>query len=186
MRFCIILILIIIVTYYVYKNTKETFIYTPELMNEVLKRNDIFVNYLRKKYTNDIKWGKHVKFLVNNYDKERVTENFPYKGNYEDTSYVVGKGSEIVFCLRNITDNGYPPVDINTMMYVSIHELTHIFQYSEYGHEYSFFKLFKWMLNRAIECGVYVPENYSKKPVSYCGMTLKENVYFDEEFKSIK
>ena len=49
----------------------------------------------------------------------------------------------------------------------------------EIGHGSEFWKNFKFLLVNAKEIGIYIPEDYKKKQVSYCGMQISDNPYFD-------
>lgn len=91
-----------------------------------------------------------------------------------DTSYTINKGSYVVFCLapRDVEDNRV--YDINTLMYVAIHELSHIVSFT-LGHTEEFKDNFKNLLEHAIRCGVYKHVDYSKKPQEYCGILINKN-----------
>ena len=83
------------------------------------------------------------------------------------TSYSINKGEQIVLCLRNKD----ALVDINTMMFVVLHELTHIATES-IGHTPEFWDNFKWILEESINIGIYQKKDYDRESVEYCGMTI--------------
>lgn len=83
------------------------------------------------------------------------------------TSYSINKGEQIVLCLRNKDKL----VDINTMMFVVLHELSHIATESV-GHTPEFWDNFKWILEESINVGIYQKKDYDKESVEYCGMTI--------------
>ena len=87
------------------------------------------------------------------------------------TSYTVNKGERIVFCLRFKVINTIH--DINTLMYVVIHELAHI-GCPEYGHTPLFKEIFKFLLIQSSKIGIYTPIDYRKNPQNYCGMEINE------------
>lgn len=92
------------------------------------------------------------------------------------TSYTINKGEKIVFCIRfKITDNIH---DMNTIMYVVIHELAHI-GCPEFGHTKLFKDIFKFLLENGIKIKIYNPVNYIKFPQNYCGMTINEYLLDD-------
>ena len=70
--------------------------------------------------------------------------------------------------------------DINTMMFVVIHELAHIMN-NRWGHTKSsnFWELFKFMLINGIEIGIYEPINYAIDPIVYCGLEITYNPIYD-------
>jgi hypothetical protein len=87
------------------------------------------------------------------------------------TSYTVNKGEKIVFCLRSKVLNDIH--DMNTLMYVVIHELGHV-GCPEFGHTPLFREIFKFLLEQSIIINIYNPIDYRKYPKNYCGMTINE------------
>jgi hypothetical protein len=85
----------------------------------------------------------------------------------EYTSYSVNKGEKIIFCLRQ-KNKEQSLVDINTVMFVAIHECGHICTVS-IGHTKEFWDNFSWLLEEAIQIGIYTQTDYKSKPVEYCG-----------------
>ena len=108
--------------------------------------------------------------IVRNFKPEKVSE-----GNESSkyTSYSVNKGEKIVFCLRS-KDAGKKLVDLNTLMFVALHELAHVATESV-GHTAEFWDNFKWILNEAINIGVYKKQDFKKNPQPYCGMTITDS-----------
>lgn len=97
------------------------------------------------------------------------------------TSYTVNKGEKIVFCLRSkILDQIH---DINTIMYVVIHEMAHV-ACPEYGHTKLFKEIFKFFLVESAKINIYTIRNYSINPQQYCGMTISE--YLLDDVKTIQ
>ena len=87
------------------------------------------------------------------------------------TSYTVNKGEKLVFCIRSkVIENIH---DMNTIMYVAIHETAHVFSTS-YGHTPEFKANFKFLLEQSIEIGIYEPIDYRIYKQSYCGMVINE------------
>lgn len=75
----------------------------------------------------------------------------------------------IVMCLRDPTTKKY--YDMNTLMYVAIHELSHMISvsYSEKEHNDEFKKIFSSLLNKAKSIGIYDPR--LPLPSVYCGVS---------------
>ena len=65
-------------------------------------------------------------------------------------------------------------VDLNTMMFVAIHEMGHIMSKS-YGHTEEFWDNFADLLEVGVELGLYKNEDYSTTPKEYCGMDITTN-----------
>ena len=92
-----------------------------------------------------------------------------------DTSYSENKGQRIVVCLRDKTKPPqYPLIDINTVMFVMLHEMSHLMT-ETIGHTPEFWGNFKRILHDAIKVGIYTPVNYSRQPTPYCGMTITDS-----------
>jgi hypothetical protein len=91
-----------------------------------------------------------------------------------DTSYSENKGQRIVVCLRDKTKPPYPLVEINTVMFVMLHEMSHLMT-ETIGHTPEFWENFRRILHDAVKIGIYTPVNYSRQPTPYCGMTITDS-----------
>jgi len=118
--------------------------------------------------------------LINNYKYiKMIKKRLPYSkikessANSEYTSYSINKGEELVFCLRSKIDNKLH--DINDIMYVAVHEIAHI-GCPEIGHTPLFKKINKFLLEKAVDKGLYTFENYRETNKEYCGITLTSNI----------
>lgn len=115
---------------------------------------------------------ERVELLRRRFDPRNVSEGSSKSGY---TSYSVNKGEKIVVCIRQ-TDNKF--VDLNDVLYVVIHELAHLAT-NEIGHTPTFWKNFSFLLQNAIDCGLYEYRNYQKKPTPYCGINLSSSILGD-------
>jgi len=115
-----------------------------------------------------------VKRLVENFNPERITETLPTS---KLTAYSENKGEKIAFCL-NETKTGNKLIDMETLTFVAIHELSHVMS-NDIGHGDEFWVNFKFLLENAERAGVYKNIDYKESPKSYCGMTITDNPYFD-------
>jgi hypothetical protein len=104
----------------------------------------------------------------------KIVETLPTS---EYTAYSENKGKKIAFCLNKEKHNNNNLIDENTLMFVAIHEMSHIATES-IGHNKEFWDNFKFLLNEAKEAGVYEVVDYSKNNQEYCGMTITDNPYF--------
>lgn len=93
--------------------------------------------------------------------------------NEKYTSYSINKGEKIVFCLRS-RDAEKKLMDLNTMMFVALHELAHVAT-SEVGHTPVFWDNFRWLLEEAIQIGVYREQDFKTKPTPYCGIMITDS-----------
>jgi hypothetical protein len=80
----------------------------------------------------------------------------------------IDKGTEIRICIRD--NNKFE--DINTAMFVILHELAHIMSVSV-GHTQEFYQHFYYITHLASYLNLYVPENFMDSPKTYCGTTIK-------------
>jgi len=114
--------------------------------------------------------------ILNRYNPDNLVENSPH--DKKDTSYTLNKGSTIAFCLREKNASG-DLHDINTLIFVAIHELGHI-AIDDNDHPPLFWKIFKWLLQEAELGNIYFSKDYQKDPVKYCGMGVNYNPLYDD------
>ena len=128
------------------------------------------VDYLDKKMPKN----KDIDRLVDGFDDTKINETLPTS---EFTAYSENKGQKMAFCLHK-RKGGTKLIDENTLMFVALHELSHIMTLSV-GHTDEFWNNFKFLLTHAIKLKLYHPVDYKKKPQPYCGMKITDNPYFD-------
>jgi hypothetical protein len=116
----------------------------------------------------------NVKRLVEGFNPQNVSETLPTS---EFTAFSENKGDKLAFCL-DTEKNGGKLIDENTLMFVGIHEISHIATESV-GHTNEFWTNFKFLLEQAAKMNIYTPIDYKKAPKKYCGMTITDNPYFD-------
>lgn len=129
------------------------------------------VNHLAKKYPNK----ENVKRLINGYNPKKIYETLPTS---EFTAYSENKGEKLAFCLDTEKNSKGRLIDLNTLMYVALHEVSHIASKS-IGHNDEFWNNFKFMITEAKEINIYNPIDYKKEPARYCGMNISDNPYYD-------
>jgi hypothetical protein len=125
--------------------------------------------------------GERIIQLMNNYNVDQIYEISPLNPS-GSTSYTENKGEKLVLCLRKKEANGenkHELHDVNTIMFVVLHELTHIMN-DQWGHKEQYWRMFKFIILNAMEAGVYKPVDYAKNPVVYCGMKITYSPYYDE------
>jgi hypothetical protein len=143
-----------------------------EMLAEIKSRMDKVKNYYAKE---EFESDPTAKLLVERYNPHRLIEN---SMTSPDTSYSENKGEKIVLCLRDKTNPpGYPLVDLNTVMFVVLHEMAHLMtaDLSTGKHTPEFWANFRRLLQDAAQMGVYQPVNYAHSPVSYCGMEITDS-----------
>jgi hypothetical protein len=74
----------------------------------------------------------------------------------------------IYLCVRDENGNYYP---MNTLIYVALHEIAHLFNKDDYGHTPRFHSIFQKLLCKASYKGIYDP---NLPHVSfYCGVDIR-------------
>ena len=129
-----------------------------------------FVDKMGNKYPD----RKNVTRLVKNFNPKKIYETLPTSVY---TAYSENKGEKLAFCTTT-TKEGNKLIDENTLMFVALHELSHIMTEST-GHTTEFWQNFKFLLENAVEFNIYEPINYKKNPKDYCGMQITDNPYYD-------
>jgi hypothetical protein len=147
------------------------------LINKMTKKyHDNKLNLSPKKY-------KIVKSIIHktqkNYKSHSLKENFPSTPG-KDVSFNINKGDHISLCLRDF-NNPKNFHEFNDIMFVAIHELAHSCTKS-YAHTDEFWYNFKFLLENAIEFGIYKFVNYNKYPVNYCSMAITYTPLIDPSY----
>jgi len=115
-----------------------------------------------------------IKRLKDGFNPGNISETLPTS---EFTAYSENKGEKLAFCLNNKKTSNKVLIDDNTLMFVAIHELSHIATKS-IGHNSEFWSNFKFLLKIAKNIGVYIPVDYNRSPQQYCGMVINDNPYY--------
>uniref|UniRef100_A0A6C0D2D3 Uncharacterized protein n=1 Tax=viral metagenome TaxID=1070528 RepID=A0A6C0D2D3_9ZZZZ len=155
--------------YCIRERAKETA--AADLLANVTEKCKELVKYMNQKHPDD----ERVKRLVAGFNPQKVMETLP---NSSYTAYSENKGEKVAFCLNRSKNNNDDLIDMNTLMFVAIHELSHIMTES-IGHKSDFWENFKWLLENAKNAGIHDPVDYKNSPKEYCGMQIKDNPYYD-------
>ena len=142
-----------------------------DLLAMVSNKCTKMVEYMKNKYPDD----SRCVYLANNYNPSRFIETLPTS---ELKAYSENKGQKIAFCLNKKNTNNNELIDINTLTFVALHELSHLMTES-IGHNQDFWQNFKFLLVNAKEAGIYEPIDYKNNPQEYCSMDITDNPYFD-------
>jgi hypothetical protein len=145
---------------------------SAKLLNELINK---MYSLKKNVVDNKNKYPEYIEYIEQfnqNFNKNR-TKIYETSLNSEYTSYSINKGEELVFCLRSKTTHKLH--HINLLIYVAVHELAHT-ACPETGHTPLFNKIFKFLLERAIDINIYYYEDYASNPIEYCGMKLYTNI----------
>ena len=149
------------------KHLKEA----ANLLAEVTRRMKAMVAYMKKTHPDD----PRTKRLVEGFNPQSISETLP---NSELTAYSENKGEKLAFCLNQRKNSNTKLIDIDTLTFVALHELSHIMTVS-IGHKQEFWENFKFLLENAKKAGIYEPVDYKNNPQHYCGMDITDNPFFD-------
>jgi len=133
------------------------------LIAQIREKLIIITDHLIKSYPDEDRTMR----LKKNFRPDNIKEGID---NPEFTSYSVNKGEQIVLCLRSHNKL----MDLNTMIFVVLHELAHICTLS-IGHTTEFWDNFKWILEEAINIGIYKKQDFKLNNVDYCGMKITDS-----------
>lgn len=143
-----------------------------DLMARVTVKMEEMVKYMKSHHPND----ERTKRLVAGFDPNVISETLPTSTL---TAYSENKGEKIAMCLNKNKKKGEDElIDLNTLTFVALHEMSHIMTVS-IGHKEEFWQNFKFLLENAQKANIYTPTDYKKNSQVYCGMTLNNNPYFD-------
>ena len=138
-------------------------IYASTVLSKIRINLEALIKELNKKYPDDYR-------VININQRINLDSIMETPSHMDYTSYSLNKGEEISFCIRDKKNynNFYP---FNVMMFVAIHELSHIAS-NGIGHDQEFYENFKWLLEEANQLGIYKKENFNDKPQMYCGINI--------------
>jgi len=140
------------------------------LLEEVRRRINLLEAYFSTNMNKYPEYLPYIKQLLERGRNIKLNEN-PPDGNL--TSFTLNKGEEMSLCLRSKKDGHFH--DINLIMYVVLHELSHV-ACPEEQHTKLFKKIFVFFLMIGAQIGIYRPIPFDIQPVEYCGMTISENL----------
>jgi hypothetical protein len=142
-----------------------------DLLAKMTEKCKELVAHVGKKYPKQ----ENVKRLVAGFNPKKIMETLP-TSSY--TAYSENKGEKLAFCLNKKKEDNNKLIDESTLLFVAIHELSHIMTKS-IGHKSEFWANFKFLLENAKEAGIHTPVDYKKTPQEYCGMKIHDNPYYD-------
>jgi predicted metal-dependent hydrolase len=143
-----------------------------DLLAKTTEKCKQLVEYVYKKYPEN----PFCQRLKSGFNPQKVVETLPTS---EYTAYSENKGEKIAFCLNpKKNENLDDLIDEHTLMFVAIHELTHVGTKS-IGHKTDFWENFKFLLTEAKVAGIHEPIDYKKNPSEYCSMPIRDNPFFD-------
>lgn len=127
---------------------------------------------------------KHaVQRLLARYNPDNLAENSP-KDPTGDTSYTIDKGAVVALCLRERGAESASIHDLNTLTFVTLHEMGHI-AIEDVDHPPRFWSAFRFLLEEAEAAGIYTSKRYEDDPEPYCGVKIDYNPRWDPNNPSL-
>lgn len=166
-------------TYMIRRGNNHTQTFFKESANALAminQRMEKLIDHLEKNYSSDSSKSYFIKKLRENYNPYMISEAALDK---RYTTYTVDK-QNMHICLR--TRNAEEKVyDMNTLMYVVLHESAHLANYSPdgsaiIGHGNEFKMVFKFLVEQSIKIGIYNYVDYANIPQEYCGIIVTTNI----------
>lgn len=142
---------------------------TADELAKIRRNIKNLVKYL--KIHPDPEYQEYINKLTQKVDHVIMTENI---NDFLYTSYSVNKGEQLVFCLRS-RKNENQIHDLNLMMYVVLHEISHI-ACPVYDHGEIFKKIFRYLTQVAIQINIYSPIDFKNNNKEYCGIQITDSI----------
>ena len=149
---------------YLVRNLEDKVV-AADTLAQLRKQLTSFVHDIKKAYPNNTAVSR----LMSKFRPYNLTES---SSDSKFTSYSVNKGEKIVFCLRQRDESG-KLVQLNTLMFVALHELAHIMTVS-IGHSKEFWTNFRFLLKFALKRNYYQYQPFHTKPEPYCGTMITD------------
>lgn len=143
-----------------------------DLLASTASRCQELVDYVAKKYPDN----ENIQKMKEKFNPKNISETLPTS---EYTAYSENKGEKLAFCLNTEKHDNDKLIDGDTLLFVAIHELSHIMTKS-IGHKTEFWDNFKFLLKEAQEANIHNPIDYKKNPKQYCSMKIRDNPYYDK------
>lgn len=150
---------------------------SADTLAEINGRIEKLIIFLDSNYANDPSKNYFIKKLKANYNPSIISEA---EIDPRYTTYTIDK-EDMHICLRtrDKIENIY---DINILMYVVLHELSHLCNYDRsgeaiIGHGNEFRSIFRFLVENSINMGIYSYTDYTKTPVEYCGISISSQIY---------
>ena len=141
------------------------------LLALIHQRVNSITDYL---YANKDKFKQYEKYIIKLHNRLPNAKIYEGANDGVYTSYSINKGDELIFCLRSIKNKDQLH-DINLLMYVALHEISHI-ACPDIGHDQLFIEIFEFITRQAMALGFYQKIDFNNYPMEYCGLIVNGSV----------
>jgi len=160
------------------KRYKVRDIYNKMEAANILAEIDNRLSFLKKYLINTNSDNQKLIKRVNRFDSSNLQESSRFS---QATSFTINKKT-LVLCMRS-KQNENTLKDLNTLMFVALHEFTHIVS-DCFGHTSDYWSNFKYILQLAIKINIYDKQNYNNNPEKYCGITINNSPLYLNSIKA--
>lgn len=149
---------------------------------ELIRRGDLLVNTLEKEQYPDMKISKRI---VKNWRSLRAKNRIGITPENTDTpGFVINKDDAMQLCLTKSPAAEGDLDELNMNTFVLIHEIAHLGAL-EYEHGGEFLAVFKKLLRKSIDIGIWKYVDYGKNPQMYCDYNVDAVPRIPEKFRAI-
>ena len=156
--------------------SNDYLIHSANMLAMINERIVKLISFLQTKYLQDDHKMYFIKILSDKYNHNILSEA-AFDRRY--TTFTVDK-QDMHICLRT-RDTNEILYNINTLMYVVLHELAHFCNYNPngepiQGHGPEFKNIFKLLVTESVNLGIYEYKNYQSQPEEYCGLIINSSI----------
>lgn len=149
---------------------------------ELIRRGDLLVNTLEKERYPDAKISKRI---VKNWRSLRAKNRIGITPENTDTpGFVINKDDAMQLCLTKSPEAKGDLDELNMNTFVLIHEIAHLGAL-EYEHGGEFLAVFKKLLRKSMDIGIWKYVDYGKNPQMYCEYNVDAVPKIPEKFRAI-
>lgn len=140
-----------------------------------IRNNIILLSDYLNNNINEPEIVKYKNYVIRLHEKVRDIIIIESTKDSINTSYSVNKGEQIVFCLksRKLPNKFH---DLNLMMYVVLHEISHVACPIYDGHGPLFREIFAFITKSAIKINLYTYIDFNNNPEEYCGLIINASI----------
>lgn len=151
-------------------------------LKELIRRGDLLVNALEKDQYPDPKISKRI---VKNWRSLRAKNRIGITPENTDTpGFVINKDDAMQLCLTKSPKAKGDLDELNLNTFVLIHEIAHLGAV-EYEHGGEFLAVFKKLLRKSIDIGIWKFVDYGKNPQMYCDYNVDAIPKIPEKFRAV-
>jgi hypothetical protein len=163
--------------YNIHNDAKKAALY----LSKINEFNVSFMRYLKNKYLNlsgsdtYLLRRKHaVECLLKYYNPNRISENLPFNMS-NTTAFIYNRGQDYKICLRQKDANLNKFHHMDTLLFVNLHELSHLVDVT---HNDLFWNTFKFLL---YEASIFCDRHIYIRDANYCGLIVHYDPLYDDK-----